>query len=181
MDEMFPMSLGPDGNVWDEPDIVLAYIVTALVNGMGVEIGVTLMAHGLVMSGTLVSEQQYLSNVTDMLIEQVDFTDSDIPEETRDALKSVLDVRNLGEFDPLTYAAEAENDEMADQMMPPLLQYLHLQDPLVVAGESPIQFQPGGGVTVRLRLTSIDGWMLGEIRPDFGGLGPFDDDDQVKH
>jgi len=182
---------GGGGNVWDEPDVVLSYIVTMLVNTMGIEVGVTLMTRGLVISGSLVSEAVYLENVTQMLIKQVDITDEDVPEEAREALKSVMDMRGLYEFDPDDFIPGPdavpddyeydEMDEFVDDEMAPVIQYLHLKDPLILAGEPPINFAEGSDAMLRLRLTSIDGWMLGIIQPDFGDFMPFRDNGEVKH
>ncbi|MEL7234829.1 MAG: hypothetical protein AAGK74_10055, partial [Chloroflexota bacterium] len=99
MFELPPMFGGGGENVWDEPDIVLTYIITALVNGMGLEMGATLMARGLVISGTLTSEKAYLDNISDMLMRQVQFDDESVPEEVREGLKDLLNLRSLAEFD----------------------------------------------------------------------------------
>lgn len=196
-----PMFGGGAGeNLWDEPDIVLSYIVTALVNGMGLEIGVTLMARGLVVSGTLTSERNYLEQISNVLMNQVQFTDESVPEDVRESLKALLDLRSLSEFDADSYLPGAGSISMGDEGdedesddndfddmddfdeddmdivdLPPTLQYLHLKDPIIVAGEPPINFGEGSDVMVRLRLTTIDGWMLGKISPDMTNYIDFDD------
>ncbi len=191
---------GASENLWDEPDIVLSYIVTALVNGMGLEIGVTLMARGLVVSGTLTSEHNYLEQISNVLMNQVQFTDESVPEDVRESLKALLDLRSLSEFDADSYLPgagsismgdegdedESDDNDFADMDdfddddmdivdLPPTLQYLHLKDPIIVAGEPPINFGEGSDVMVRLRLTTIDGWMLGKISPDMTNYIDFDD------
>ena len=94
------MDMLGNSNLWDEPDMVLSYIVTMLVSTMGVEVDVTLMTRGAVISGTLISEGVYLQKLTDTLMEKVQFTNQDVPEEAREALKLVLDVRDMSEFNP---------------------------------------------------------------------------------
>jgi len=171
-------------NYWDEPDFVLTYIVTALVNGIGMEIGVTLMMRGLVVSGTLVSEETYLDALTRTLQDQVSFTKDNVPNDARTALKDVLDMRPMTEFDKTDVFEPAEEDEAGEKALPPLdtledmpppVQHLHLKDPMIVVGEPPISFGEGSDMIVRLRMTTIDGWMIGRLLsdlpdfPDFGG------------
>ncbi len=195
----FPPIMAGGDNPWDEPDVVLTYIVTALVNSMGLQMGMTVMARGLVISGTVVSERSYLENVTQTLLDHVNFTGADIPEEAKESLKDILDVRSLAEFDIEDYMSGipldddddldvegfvnlplngAEVDEMDADDMPPPLMYIHLKDPVVVAGEPPIGFGEGSDVVIRLRLTSIDGWMLGKLTPNLPDYMEFDDDIQ---
>ncbi|MEL6151079.1 MAG: hypothetical protein AAFV33_19650 [Chloroflexota bacterium] len=190
MFELPPMFGGGGENVWDEPDIVLTYIITALVNGMGLEMGATLMARGLVISGTLTSEKAYLDNISDMLMRQVQFDDESVPEEVREGLKDLLNLRSLAEFDLHDMAAtiaedmdddDDDFDDMDDIDLPPPVTYIHLKDPVIVAGEPPIEFGEGSNVIIRLRLTTIDGWMLGKISPDAGAMFDFHDDDEIKH
>jgi hypothetical protein len=193
-------------NYWDEPDFILTYIVTALVNGMGIEVGVTVTVRGLVMSGTLVSEQAYLDNLTTMLQTQIDFGDPDAPPEAREALNNILDLRMMTEFDPegifkpLTDQLDTPPDDSLDDVsaplgqpsgddpfsedmledlledvdMPPPLQFAHLKDPLVLSGEPPVSFGEGSDVILRVRLTSIDSWMIGRLLPDMPDFPDFD-------
>jgi hypothetical protein len=176
---MFSPMIGGGDNFWDEPDFVLTYLVTALVNGMGVEMGITLMLRGLVVSGTLVSEQTYLEAITRTLQEQINFSEADASAEAQEALKNILDLRTMSEFDPLemfggmTDEVDGVEDDEADDfdvddadVGPSLIQYLHLKDPLVVTGEPPISFGEGSDIVLRLRMTAVDGWMIGRLLPD---------------
>jgi hypothetical protein len=199
-----PPMFGSGENLWDEPDVVLTYIITALVNGMGIEIGATLMARGLVISGTLISEETYLDQMSELLVNQVKFTDPDVPEAMRESLKQALNLRTLSEFNIEDYvraatasmenleSEEGDEDDMDDMDdmddeeifdqddfdmddMPPTLQYVHMKDPLIVAGDPPINFGEGSDVILRLRLTSIDAWMVGKISPEMPDFLDFDD------
>lgn len=204
-----PPMFGGGDNIWDEPDIVLQYIVTALVNGMGLEISVTLMARGLVISGTLTSEAAYLDRISNMLREQVAFTDPEMPPEIKESLQQILDLRSLSEFDITNFIprsviekmeADLEDGDTADvdgndeddidyddmdfdeDDFPMTLQYLHLKDPVIVAGDPPINFGEGSDVIIRLRLTSIDGWMIGRIMPDVSDyFNSLNGDNDVQH
>jgi hypothetical protein len=186
-----PMFNAGGDNIWDEPDIVLIYIITALVNGMGLEMGVTLMVRGLVISGTLTSEKDYLDTISNMLAEQVEFEEKGVPVDFKESFKEILNLRSLAEFDVTEFASKMadtndlddnDNDDFDfdDMEMPPQVTYLHLKDPVIVAGEPPIQFGDGSNIIIRLRLTMVDGWMLGKITPDVGDFFDFDDD-EVKH
>lgn len=198
---------------WSEPDQLLSYVVTMLVNAMDMEFDVTIMLRGLVISGTLVSEGKYLKQASNALAGQFDLSSSKIPVDAREALKEMFNLTNMTEFDVRDYIEigkakadadsaappdddpssttdpEFDNDDLDDEdfealidNMPPPLQYLHLRDPMIVAGEPPIRFANGSEIALRLRLASIDGWMLGRLFPvmddDILGL---DDDDDVRH
>jgi hypothetical protein len=185
---MFPMGGGE--NFWDEPDFVLTYIVTALVNGMGVEVGVTFMVRGVLVSGTMISEDSYLELLTQQLQNQISLDDTDAPEDAKEALKAVLDLRSLKEFSPEDYLPDVAPEDFDDDDRlfavedvdmgegPPLLQHVHIKDPLIIASDQSIGFGEGEDVLYRLRLTSIDGWMVGRLMPnmpddfppDFDGL-----------
>ncbi|MEO0562583.1 MAG: hypothetical protein AAF125_10735 [Chloroflexota bacterium] len=185
----FPSIFGGSDAYWQEPDFVLSYIVAALVNGIGLEIGVTLMTRGLTISGTLISEAKYLDGITERLQAQVSPADQYVPETAIDALHDLLDLRNMTEFDPVQYktppqVSEDESDTVPSEADEPLfdmlddlgapLQHLHLIDLVVLTGEPPMSFGEGSGVMLRLRLTSIDGWILGRILPDVPDLSDFD-------
>ncbi len=187
-------SMGGGDNFWDEPDFVLTYIVTALVNGMGMEIGMTFMVRGVLVSGTLISEDSYLDLLTQRLQQQISLDDTDAPAEAREALKTVLDLRSLKEFSPDDYVPPVDEDDFDEDdlplspddlgdldpgEMPPALQHVHIKDPLIVAGDQSVGFGEGGDILYRLRLTSIDGWMVGRLMPDMPN--DFPDFDGLAH
>ncbi|MBN8638935.1 MAG: hypothetical protein J0M07_26710, partial [Anaerolineae bacterium] len=71
-------------------------------------------------------------------------------------------------------AEDAESDDEDDENFPPappLLQHLHLKDPVWIYPNTTVRFGQSQLPVIRLRLASIDGWMFGRIN-----ISPFDDD-----
>ena len=62
----FGNSGGGDNDFWQEPDFLLADLVSGFVNKGGMELGITLFVKGLVLTGTLTSEQEYLKAISGM-------------------------------------------------------------------------------------------------------------------
>ncbi len=187
---MFDLPIPMPGPAWDEPDHVLMYIVTGLVNGMGVELGVTLMMRGMVVSGTLISEEAYLDVITDMLTSQMNITEA--PPELKKILTEAVDLRGLAEFDMDEYMdyygednddtdeEKADADDFDEVPPPSVVMYLHLKDPVIISPEPSLGFPMGQGPLMRLRMASIDGWTIG--RTMVGDAGADNDaDDEVLH
>jgi len=66
----------------------------------------------------------------------------------------------------------AEDDDEDDlPPAPPLLQHLHLKDPVWIYPNSTVRFGQSPLPVIRLRLTAVDGWMFGRIN-----VVPYDDD-----
>ena len=59
-----------DSSYWHEPDALLVDIVSGFVNKGGMELGVTLFIRGLVISGVLVGEREYLRAISEMFRSQ---------------------------------------------------------------------------------------------------------------
>lgn len=197
---MFPMPMVADD--WHEPDVILSYLVTTLVNGMGLEIGMTMVVNGLVMSGTLISEKAYLDIMTETLQSQISFDDKKVPEEVQEALADLLDLRPMAEFDPEEIAErmqavedmfevdDEEDDDDDDDFdvddfddIPeiPVIHYAHIKDPVMVAGEPPVSFGEGSRVVMRIRLASIDSWMLGRLMSSLDDDFSDFDSGELKH
>src|SRR5512145_1486135 len=61
----------PDSSdFWQEPDFLLADLVSAFVNRGGMQLGITIFMKGMTITGTLVSEQEYLSTMSAMFAKQ---------------------------------------------------------------------------------------------------------------
>lgn len=163
--------MGGGGRSWNEPDYVLTYILTALVNAVNMEISMTLTVNGVLMTGDVVSERVYLQQATELLKSQMDFDDPEMPPEVRQSLEAMLDLTTLAEFDAPWLRdpddVDDDEDEDSDLVEPPMpVEYLHLRAPIILAGEPPVNFGEASDIIVRIRMASIDSWMLGRISPD---------------
>lgn len=170
---MFNGYEGPDEeNFWQEPDFLLSYLVSSLVNLSGAPLGITLMVKGVVITGTLISERDYLSTLSRMLQTQIRRSLSGITEEERKMAESAFDLNDLTEdFYP------TEGDEVDEVDIHPI-QYLHLRDPLIVSPQPSVGFTQGAFPVMRIRMTTIDGWILGTSLP---GFPDFADDHGIQH
>jgi hypothetical protein len=72
---------------------------------------------------------------------------------------------NQADFD------DDEDDGFDDAPPPPLLQHIHLKDPVWIYPNTTVRFGQSPLPVIRLRLTAVDGWMFGRIN-----VTPFDDD-----
>lgn len=158
----------PDDFSWQEPDIILSYLVSSLVNMAGAPVGITLLVKGTILTGTLISEREYLETLTDMLQGQIRRSLVGASEDERRAAEAAFDLTDfLEDF----YPSMDEDDEDEEDGFPgftPLF-HLHLKDPVVISPQPAVGFTEGVFSVMRIRMTNIDGWMLGSSIP---GLPP---------
>ncbi len=174
---------------WLEPDFILAHLVSAMANIGGVELGVTLLVKGAVITGNLVGEREYLQRISEMFREQAKRTLAALPEDQRKIAEQALDFTMMfeddyPEFDENTPDDEADDadydEDDGDEGMPdlsPPIQHLHLKEPIIIHPQPAIGFLESALPIMRIRLTAIDGWMLGKVDmvpsdfpPDNGGM-----------
>lgn len=167
---------GDEAGPWQEPDLVLTYLVSSLVNLAGTPLGITLMVKGVVITGTLMSEREYLSTLTQMLQSQVRRSLGALSAEEREMAEAAFDLTDLTEdFYPDTDDDPDEEDfEMGMQM----ISHIHLKDPIVISPQPAIGFTDGIFPIMRIRLSNVDGWMLGTSMPGFGDMM---DDGGIRH
>lgn len=160
---------------WLEPDYILTEIVATLVNVMGMPVGVTLFTNGMVMSGILVSEREYLQALTGTFQEIVRSSLDQVDDpEAIDDLMELLDFTSIGETIPPEELIAMSDDDLPDK--PEVVRHLHLRDVVVVAPQPAVVFTSGPMPISRLRLTAIDGWMLGQtLEPEDGEPLPSDE------
>jgi len=181
------------GAFWQEPDFLLMNIVSLLANKLESDLGVTLLVNGSIITGTLVSERYYLYTLGD-IFRNVGRNSMDIPADIVDLVADALGVEDYTE----DYYRENENDDSDedsepsddeeqneadgdgdqdeyddddDDVPPPLLQHIHLKDPVWIYPNTTVSFGQSPLPVIRLRLTSVDGWMFGRIT-----VMPFKDD-----
>jgi hypothetical protein len=159
---------------WMEPDFVLSYLISALVNLAGAPLGITLLVKGTILTGTLVSEREYLTILSDMLQSQIRRTLSGLSEEERTVAESAFDLTDLLE-DFYPDLGEDENPEDEDEDFDSMIgvnpiYHLHLKDPIIISPQPAITFSDGVFPVMRIRIANIDGWMMGASIP--GMMGP---------
>lgn len=145
---------------WNEPDFLLADIVNAFVNMSELEVGVTLFVKGKTITGTLVSEKQYLRDLSKTFRNRVQvkktskFTKQDSAE-----LNKMFDFTELSESNVADQLDEFGMDRTKEF---PAIRFLHMKNPVMVGTNGIIDFGQMPSTYIRVRLTQIDGWMLGQ-------------------
>jgi hypothetical protein len=178
-----------ESGFWQEPDPFLVDLVSGFVNKGGMELGITLFMKGQVVTGTLVSEQDYLNAMSDMFAAQAKKSMVKPTKEELRATEDVFDFTHLAEdVDPSQFLPEMEDDEEddfdLDSMPMPAIRHLHLKDPVILQPQPSISFSHSQISIVRVRLTAIDGWMIGKVTVEDDSL---DDGDfmappsQIRH
>jgi hypothetical protein len=170
----------PDSMSWQEPDIVLSYLVSSIVNLANAPLGVTLLVKGTMITGTLISERDYLATLTNMLQTQIRRSLTGLDAEERRMAELAFDLRDLTEdYYPDIGDDDNDDDDDAETMPPPhIINHIHLKEPVIVSPQPALGFAEGVFPVMRIRLLSIDGWMLGTSMPGFEDLP---DDGGIRH
>ncbi|MDZ4766066.1 MAG: hypothetical protein SGI73_16095 [Chloroflexota bacterium] len=155
-----------NSSFWLEPDVLLTDLVSYMANKMGAQLGVTLMIKGAFLTGTLVGENAYLAAISDLF--QAMARDTLPATASADDLEAIIDAFDFETLAEDVYPEDIEvdkddeNDEEGGFDTPPL-RYVHLQDPMIIYPGSTISFSESPLPIMRIRLNTIDGWMLGRI------------------
>ncbi len=149
---------------WQEPDFLLSDLITTMVNMAGVEMGVTLIMKGMVMTGTLVSEKEYLAAITNLFTKQAKqaLPEKEKTEETLKETEEAFDFTTMAEGATPAFLDKDSNDD--DVSLVPL-RYLHLKDPAIISPQPAITFMHSELPIMRVRLNMVDGWLLGRAAP----------------
>jgi hypothetical protein len=153
---------------WQEPDFLLADLVSAFVNRGGMQLGITVFMKGMVITGTLVSEREYLSTMSKMFAKQARKSLLHPTPEELKATEELFDFTGLTEDE----RADRENDESEDEdfdegeVHVPTIRHMHLKDPVILQPQSSISFSQSQLPIMRIRLTAVDGWMMGKVTLD---------------
>lgn len=162
-----------DAGFWLEPDFLLQNLVATFINVSGLQLGVTLFVKGAVISGLMVSEREYLARVTDVFRSMSRDALPDLPKEDRKQLDEALDFSMLAET-PSLEQTESEDFDPEDFDIT-TVRFVHLIDVITISSIPPIQFGRSAMLPIlRLRLSQIDGWILGQAT----GLDGFGSDDR---
>jgi len=190
MDDMDDFFMDESG-YWQAPDFILTDIITTMVNMMEMPIGITIFMKGMILSGSLVSERHYLGSLsavfqalasasfeedeTDEMDEELarlfDFTkltenDYSLDEDEDDEDDEDDNILN-GNDDDISDEAEADVIDfdalykMKKASVVPV-RFLHLRDAMVLYPGASIGFRHSILPIVRIRIQSVDGWILGQ-------------------
>lgn len=156
MDKFFPEL----DDYWREPDFLLRDVVSFMANKLNSNIGVTLMVRGAVMTGTLVGEREYLTGVNGLFKRMARET---LTKPSDEDLASIDEAFNYDTMTEDLYPGdeEVEVEEEAFESQP--VRYLHLRDPIIIYPGATMSFHESPLPIMRIRLTEVEGWMLGRI------------------
>jgi hypothetical protein len=172
----FPL-FPPDTGFWQEPDFLLSDLISMLVNRSGVQLGITLMMRGMVVSGVLVSERAYLEELSKYFQDQAKDAIKEMmgtapKKEMRKMLKEAEEAwdftyltedvyRDSDDKDGKGDDKDANEDELETAPDFSEIRHLHLKDVEIVFPSPGIEFFQSRLPTWRVRLASIDGWLVG--------------------
>lgn len=135
----------------NKPDKTLQNLVDVISCGSGTPVGITITVHGTVLTGTLISDGEYATNVAAQIRKFHNFTDRE--QEGYDLLFNHLSERSEARREQFA-AAVAANDPEAD-VEPG--DFLHLRDGYTLTGD---HLPKGDGAYWRVRLADVSAWAL---------------------
>ena len=123
---------------WQEPDFLLAEMVSLLANRADSQLGITLLVKGAILTGTLVGERDYLNRVNTMFKQMAR---ESLVKPTKDDLASIDDAFGFDELVEDNYPDDAESEDQAAEAAEPTaeapefvepspIRHLHLKDPV---------------------------------------------------
>ena len=151
---------------WQEPDFLLTDLVSLLANRLESDMGITLMIKGAILTGTLVSEREYLATLNN-LFKTMARGSSNKP--TREQLRVIDEAFGFDDLTEDSYPDRPEEDDDGDEGEDDAafggspIRHLHLKDPVIIYPGSTLSFTESLLPILRVRLITIDGWMLGRI------------------
>ena len=177
-----------DSDFWREPDFLLADLVSGFVNKGGMELGITLFVKGLVITGTLTREQDYLKAISTMFVNQAKKSMVNPSKQDIKSTEEVFDFTGLAEDIDLTELYGQRDDEFDDDELDeveeieeelddidpeddddrpmPSIRHLHLKDPVIIQPQPAVSFTHSQVSILRIKLTAVDGWMVGKVTVD---------------
>jgi len=145
---------------WQEPDFLLTDLVSLLANKADAQMGITLMVKGAILTGTLVGERDYLKRINDMFKRMAR---ESLSKPSKEELASIDEAFSFNEMVEDVYPDGAEQEKEAETPEASPIRHLHLKDPVIIYPGSTLSFMESELPILRIRLTAVDGWMLGRI------------------
>jgi hypothetical protein len=155
------------------------------------ELGITLFLKGVVITGTLTSEQEYLRAISTMFVSQAKRSLVNPSKQDIKHTEEVFDFTGLAEDVDLTELYGQRDEEFEDiepEPLPqetltdfeageerdyPTIRFLHLKDPVVIQPQPPVSFMHSQVAILRIKLTAVDGWMVGKVNVEDDDLTDF--------
>lgn len=165
-DDLYDDMFNGDGGFWNEPDFLLSNLVSLMANKMDSQLGITLLVRGLIMTGTLAGEREYLTAVNNMF---KSIAKDSLVKPSKDDLEAI---DRAFIFDQLTEdnyppdQSDSEDDETdleEEEFDIAQIRYLHLKDPVIIYPQSALSLTESPLPIIRIRLTEVDGWMMGRM------------------
>jgi hypothetical protein len=161
-----------DNSYWQEPDFLLSNLVSLLANKLESQLGITLLVKGTIMSGILVGELEYLTAVNNIF---KSIAKESLVNPTKEDLQMVDESINFDLLSEDNYAYDEDEEEEGDDddgdedfgdeddfdVMQ--IRHLHLKDPVIVYPQSALSLSESPLPIIRVKLTAVDGWMLGRM------------------
>ena len=72
----------------------------------------------------------------------------------------------LNRYFPKMELLRKTDDSDLEDIVLPIIRHLHLKDPTILQPGPPISFSHSQISIIRIRLTAIDGWMIGKVTVD---------------
>jgi hypothetical protein len=172
-----------ESGFWQEPDYFLADLISGFVNRGGMQLGLTLFLHGTIITGTLISEQEYLNAMSDMFTGRAKQAMVRPSVEELKATNEAFDFTGLAEDIDAPELDDDEDENDFSEPKYPTIRFLHLKDPVILQPHSSISFSHTPVSILRIRLTEIDGWMIGKVavEDDMDDDEPYLPQNQVRH
>jgi hypothetical protein len=163
-----------DNSYWQEPDFLLSNLVSLLANKLESQLGITLLVKGTIMSGILVGELEYLTAVNNIF---KSIAKESLVNPTKEDLQMVDEsfIFDMLTEDKYEYNEDEDGDEDAedaedddnfddeDDFDVMQIRHLHLKDPVIVYPQSALSLSESPLPIIRVKLTAVDGWMLGRM------------------
>jgi hypothetical protein len=156
MDSLFPEL----DDYWREPDFLLRDMVSFMANKLNSNLGITLLVRGSVLTGTLVGEREYLTGVNELFKRMARET---LTKPTKEDLESINEAFNYDTMTEDLYPGNEEADEDDESFEPQPVRYLHLREPVIVFPGATMSFHESPLPIMRIRLTEVEGWMMGRV------------------
>lgn len=148
---------------WQEPDFLLSNLVSLMANKLESQLGITLLVKGMMLTGTLVGEREYLSTVNELFKE---IAQDAIGTPTKEDMQLLEESFTFDELTDDIYPEDYDEDDAASAVEDfdiTMIRHLHLKDPVIISPQGMLSLTESPLPIMRIRLTQVDGWLVGRM------------------